>query len=302
MKKRKVLVFSVVLALIVVIIFFVSGRVELKFNTGSAIKDIDKSESTYSEKQTSDEPRPEKGNELETHEVISIVDGDTIVINTGDKVRLIGINTPEDGEKCSEDAFKGLENMILHKQITLEQDMSDRDQYGRLLRYIYVKDLFINMEMVRQGLAIAYPYGEDIKYEAEFKDAEAEAKENGGCIWETSSICSIEVSNIHADAAGNDNENLNDEYVAFKNTGDSECDMTSWIVADNSASHRYTFPSFKLASGAEVTLYTGAGTNTATALYWRRTSGAVWNNGVDTVYLRETNGGLVVSKSYRSEN
>jgi len=49
------------------------------------------------------------------------------------------------------------------------------------------------------------------------------------------------------------------------------------------------------------TLYTGTGTNTNSALYWGRTSGnyaAIWNNGGDTLFLRDSNGNLVLSQSY----
>ena len=98
------------------------------------------------------------------------------------------------------------------------------------------------------------------------------------------------------DAPGNDNDNLNEEYVCFRNQGGSPADMSGWHVRDD-ADHTYTFPSFTLGLGATVKLHTGTGANTASDLYWGR-SQAVWNNGGDTVYLYDSGWSLVDSYSY----
>ncbi|VUT27609.1 MAG: hypothetical protein SYNGOMJ08_00156 [Candidatus Syntrophoarchaeum sp. GoM_oil] len=76
--------------------------------------------------------------------------------------------------------------------------------------------------------------------------------------------------------------------------------MTDWSVKDE-ANHVYTFPDFELKGGATVTLYTGSGMDTNTALYWdssSHTCNAIWNNDGDTLYLREAGGNLVISYSY----
>jgi hypothetical protein len=98
------------------------------------------------------------------------------------------------------------------------------------------------------------------------------------------------------DAPGNDNDNLNEEYVCFVNIGVSAADLTGWHVRDV-ANNAYTFPAFTLAVGASVRLRSGAGTDTATDLYWGRGQ-AVWNNGGDTVYLYDAGWGLVDEYSY----
>ncbi|EJN58925.1 DUF4350 domain-containing protein [Halogranum rubrum] len=106
----------------------------------------------------------------------------------------------------------------------------------------------------------------------------------------------VVVSQIHEDAAGNDNSNLNDEYVVFENQGTAAADVTGWEVQDE-VGKTYTFGSFTLDAGATVTLHTGSGTDTDTDLYWGK-GGAVWNNGGDTVYLYDASGTLVTSTSY----
>jgi hypothetical protein len=73
--------------------------------------------------------------------------------------------------------------------------------------------------------------------------------------------------------------------------------MTDWTVSDE-ADHVYSFPSgFTLEPGDSVTLYTGSGTDTDDELYWGE-NGAVWNNGGDTVTLKDENGDTVDTYTY----
>ncbi|WP_440992330.1 lamin tail domain-containing protein [Haloarchaeobius baliensis] len=112
----------------------------------------------------------------------------------------------------------------------------------------------------------------------------------------TSVAGQLSLAAVHADAAGNDNENLNDEYLTFENTGDSELDLGGWVLAD-AAGHRYTFPSVTLAPGEQVTVYTGSGTDGEGELYWGA-EGAIWNNGGDTVLVTTDEGTVVVREEY----
>ena len=150
--------------------------------------------------------------------------------------------------------------------------------------------------MVKQGYAIAYPYPPDVKYADEFEEAEQEARDAQLVIWNTTNV-SIIVLFMHYDAEGNDNNNLNDEYVIFKNTGSISVNMTGWTVQDK-ANHLYRFPVFNLSANSIVTLYTGSGTDTNTNLYWGRTGQAIWTNKGDTLYLRDSDGILVTDYTY----
>lgn len=247
--------------------------------------------------------------ELLKEEVIvtRVIDGDTIEINTGERVRLIGINAPEEGEKCYEESKEFLGDFLSDKEITLERDIEDKDQYGRLLRYVFADGHNVNYGIVYLGLAHKYEYGSNTRYSDWFEEAEDEAKEYSGCLWKSEDVNYIQdqciyITNFHFNAAGNDNYNLNDEYVTFGNKCSYSISMDGWTVKDETASHVYTIPSFTFQSGATFTLYTGMGANTNSALYWGRTSGdyaAIWNNnGGDTLFLRDSNGNLVLSQSY----
>jgi micrococcal nuclease len=67
--------------------------------------------------------------------------------------------------------------------VTLESDISDKDSYGRLLRYVYVGDSFVNAEVVRQGGAWAVAYQPDVKYQAYLEAMENEARQTKRGLW-----------------------------------------------------------------------------------------------------------------------
>ncbi|MBU7048499.1 MAG: thermonuclease family protein [Theionarchaea archaeon] len=85
----------------------------------------------------------------------SIIDGDTFRLSTGETVRLIGIDAPELSQPGGEESREYLAQLIKGKGITLEKGFEDRDTYNRLLRFVYIGNLCINEEMIRQGYAEA---------------------------------------------------------------------------------------------------------------------------------------------------
>jgi|SRR3989304_4402817 len=123
----------------------------------------------------------EKGSNISSVE--RIVDGDTFYIGEN-KVRLIGINTPEIGEKCFLETKNKLKELILNKEVRLEIDILQTDRYDRLLRYVYVANDFVNLEMVKGGFAVAEKIKPNVKYADDFEDAEKSARESKlGCLW-----------------------------------------------------------------------------------------------------------------------
>jgi len=95
--------------------------------------------------------------------VIRVIDGDTFELESGEIVRLICIDAPEKGEAGAEEAAEYLESLILYKEARLEKDVSETDAYGRLLRYAYVNNTFVNKEMVEKGHASVFRYGNDTR-------------------------------------------------------------------------------------------------------------------------------------------
>lgn len=135
------------------------------------------------EESEEDEEPEEEISDLENI-VSRVIDGDTFVLNNGERVRLIGIDTPEIGEICYQEATERLEDLVLGEEVILEKDVSEIDDYGRLLSYVYVNNEFVNLKLVEDGFARAYPYGPDLKFKVQFAEAEIEARhDNEGCLW-----------------------------------------------------------------------------------------------------------------------
>ncbi len=124
--------------------------------------------------------------------VTRVIDGDTIEVTISGiayKVRYIGVDTPELDDKRPEFCILAEEATKLNKQLVegeivwLEKDVSETDIYKRLLRYVYVDDIFVNAELVKQGLAWAKAYEPDIRYQDYLEELEAKAREAGLGIW-----------------------------------------------------------------------------------------------------------------------
>lgn len=121
--------------------------------------------------------------EYKEQRVTDVVDGDTFKIGYN-SIRLIGIDAPESNEPCYEEAKEMLEDLVKYENVRLEKDEKDQDDYGRLLRYVYIDDFFVNAEMIRLGLAKFEEIAPNTKYSELFSDLENKAKEAGRCIWE----------------------------------------------------------------------------------------------------------------------
>lgn len=121
--------------------------------------------------------------------VVSVVDGDTIKVEGGEIVRYIGMDTPETVDprmpiECfGKEASAKNKELVQGKLIELEKDVSERDRFGRLLRYIWIGDVLINEVLVREGYAQVSTYPPDVKYVDRFLTAERLAREEKKGLW-----------------------------------------------------------------------------------------------------------------------
>jgi micrococcal nuclease len=121
-----------------------------------------------------------------TTKVTRVIDGDTFETETGERVRLVGINAPEISDIFGEEGKQHLIDLIEGKTVDLEPDhiSNDRDRYGRLLRYVILNGDDINKQMVLDGFAFAYlKYHFEKEKEIEYKDAQLTASKNNVGIW-----------------------------------------------------------------------------------------------------------------------
>lgn len=120
---------------------------------------------------------------------IRVVDGDTIVLDGNEKVRLIGVDTPEtkDPRKpvqyFGKEAYEFTKGLVEGNKVRLEYNQTRIDKYGRTLAYVYLEDgTFLNAEIIKQGYGFAYtrfPF----KYLEEFRQYERDARENERGLW-----------------------------------------------------------------------------------------------------------------------
>jgi len=115
-----------------------------------------------------------------------VVDGDTIVLAGGERVRYVGIDTPEAtgvSEFFGPEATEANRRLVAGRRVRLERDVSDRDRFDRLLRYLYVDGVMVNAELVREGFARVLVYPPDTRYTTCFSALEEEAREAGRGLW-----------------------------------------------------------------------------------------------------------------------
>jgi micrococcal nuclease len=241
--------------------------------------------------------------------VVNVVDGDTIDVRweTGgeERVRLIGINSPEGGECYTREATSGLAELVDGQVVYLEPDVTDRDQFGRLLRHVWTTDLrFVNLLTVEEGWAFAREYPPDTAHSNVLEEAEKRASGGGVGLWGPGACGGpippdLQIVSVEYDAPGDDNVNQNGEWVEISNADDVPVDLTGWVLKDEWATDRFAFPvGFTLQPDATVRVYTGCGADTADSLYWCVSGSAVWNNSGDSAFLFDPNGNIVYSLSY----
>ncbi|HEY84459.1 MAG TPA: hypothetical protein G4N96_05015 [Chloroflexi bacterium] len=173
---------------------------------------------------------------FETATVIKVVDGDTIEVLLKGKqyrVRYVLVNTPETHhptkgvEPFGPEATEANRRLVAGKTLRLEKDVSETDQYGRLLRYVYVDDLLVNEELLRLGMAQVSTFPPDVKYVDRFLAAQRAAQEAGVGMW-AGMRSGIEIVNV----------DVYDEYVDIQNKTSPAQDFTGWTLVSQKGDQR----------------------------------------------------------------
>lgn len=114
-----------------------------------------------------------------------VIDGDTIELLGGERVRYIGMDTPEmrPVEAYAKAATHANRELVEEEMVRLVTDVEERDRYGRLLAYVYVDGTFVNAELVRRGLAQVATYPPNVRHQEHFLKLQREAREAGRGLW-----------------------------------------------------------------------------------------------------------------------
>ena len=116
--------------------------------------------------------------------VVCVIDGDTVKLADDTRVRFVGMDTPEINQKGHDEATSALINLTNNTRIRFEKDISDKDQFGRLLRFVYANDVFVNLAQVKLGWARAKDFPPDTSRSALFHAAEAQAHIDHVGLWQ----------------------------------------------------------------------------------------------------------------------
>ncbi|MDP3733546.1 MAG: thermonuclease family protein [Candidatus Daviesbacteria bacterium] len=127
--------------------------------------------------------------------VTKVIDGDTIDIEGGKRVRLLGVDTPETKDprkpvQCfGKEASNKTRELLEGKRVILEKDITDQDKYGRLLRFVYLplEDgtmLFANDYLIREGYGQVLTIPPDVKFAEQFLEAQKQARIEKKGLWQ----------------------------------------------------------------------------------------------------------------------
>jgi micrococcal nuclease len=122
--------------------------------------------------------------------VTKIIDGDTVLLENGSTVRYLGVAPPHlhkgkvEAEFFAREAVRENKSLVLMKKVRLEFDVDKKDAEGRLLAYVFVKDLFVNGELIRLGYAHAAVSPPDVRHKNLFLRYEKDASKKCLGLWQ----------------------------------------------------------------------------------------------------------------------
>lgn len=226
--------------------------------------------------------------------VTSVYDGDTITLDTGDRVRLRWVNTPElkPHEDYGPEARDYASALVQGKMVTLIYGSALRDGYGRLIAGVMVEDKNLSLELIKQGYGHLFVIPPDSTDLTEFVAAQEAARTARRGLWSTPRYQgSLHITSFHANADGDDRENVNGEYLRICNVSPDPIELSGYQIADISG-NRWTFPTVTVPAGYTFKLHSGKGTNAvdrqAQIEVYLQNVDPIWNNKLDraTIYDR----------------
>lgn len=226
--------------------------------------------------------------------VTSVYDGDTMTLSTGDRVRLKWVNTPElkPPEAYAVEAREATKAFVSGKVIELRYGPTTRDGYGRLVAGVFVEGKSLSEHLLELGLGHLFVIPPDETDLAPLIAAQERARKARRGLWSTPGFQGVlHITSFHANADGDDRENVNGEYLRVANISADTVDLAGFRIADISG-NSWEFPKLLLPPGNTVKVHSGMGAlqadpNEQLAIFLGSAS-PIWNNKEDraTIYDR----------------
>ncbi len=233
--------------------------------------------------------------------VVSVYDGDTFTLETGEKVRLAEVNTPELSpiEPYAVEARDAAERFLGAGQITLHLGATEKDGYGRLIAGASVDGVQLSEHLVGLGLAHLFlipPLDSDQSNEP-LLEAQAKARKANRGIWSKNSFRGdLHITSFHANAAGDDRENVNGEYLRVCNIASHSLSLEGYALTDASG-NRWVLPAMTVPTGHTIRIHSGKGINQTDSksqlTVYLGNVGPIWNNSYDKATLYDRYGRIM---------
>jgi len=216
--------------------------------------------------------------QLELVKISKIIDGDTIELDDGRRIRLLNINSPEKSSALHAGSKEYLEQF---QNNNIYLDYAGKEKYGRDLARIYDLDSnYINLELVKNGLASKFLVSEGELNE--FSEAEAQALAEGMGIW------------IHSDFYGCIESNIDrDEEKVILSSKCGSLNLEGWTLKDESRKEY----KFHISNFSEIILFSKEGEDNQYYIFWNQKTN-VWNSDRDTLYIFDEESKIVLAQSY----
>jgi micrococcal nuclease len=214
--------------------------------------------------------------------VVDVVDGDTIKVKLDQdggtySVRYIGMDTPESTiqhEPFGKEASEKNAELVSGKKVTLFKDVSETDKYNRLLRYVFVDDIFVNYELVKQGFANSATYPPDVSCVDLFRETENRARSSLLGLWALQPLATATLQLSSSQSVTIVAVNKSAEYVDIKNTGSIPVDLNGWTLVSEKGNQRCGLGG-TLAPGVTLRIWAGTASDGGFSCGFGKN---IWNN------------------------
>lgn len=241
-----------------------------------------------------------------TGTVVSVYDGDTFTLATGDKIRLKWVNTPEmkPEEPYAADAKRFTDAFVNGREVTLIVDPRDaRDGYGRILAGVRTPEGDLSEALLRAGYGHLFVIPPDSTDLTKLVAAQEEARAARRGIWGADGFTGpMHITSLHANAPGDDRTNVNGEYMRICNVSAAPVDLDGWRLVDVSGgTHR--LPHIVVPIGNTVQVMSGVGTTGPRdggqlEVYLGSTE-PLWNNTFEVIELFDAQGVRVDRREHK---
>ena len=236
--------------------------------------------------------------------VSSVYDGDTFTLSDGSKIRLRGVNTPElrPMEDYGIEARDAVARLLINQTVQLSYGKVKQDSYGRYIASVQVKDVDIGTYLVENGLGHVFIIPPEKLNVPSLMAAQEKARKAQLGIWRTSRYQGdVHMTSFHANAPGNDNQNVNGEYIRLCNIRSKPVELKDYSIRNISGSF-YKFPKMLLPPGHTVKIHSGKGRikqNPKKQLeIYLQSNRPIWNNRHDRASIYNGEGQLQDSREH----